>query len=603
MNSSPNEYPKIFPGSSKILQMIKFQPSIEHLFYGLALSLAICLRFLNLGSLPLSNFEAEWALQALHVSQGLQPAVGPNPAYVHLTAALFYIFGSSNFLARFWPALAGTILVITPWFLRSWVGHIPAIVLALGLAIDPGLVAMSHLAGGPILAITCLFLTGLMWFDKHRSLAGFFAGLALLSGSSTWLGIIGLALTWAFTSTMGSINPKPIEERTKEDELRDEPSPHLVAQIQNLHWSDFRTSLAWGLGTIIVLGSMFTLSPKGLPAIVMSFIEFLRGWWTLSDVPSWKLLLALPAYEILPLGFGIAGFVRCIRMRDHVSIRFGVWTLVAIILAVIYPGKQTGDLTWVIVPLWILAAIELGQHFDFEDQNFWGLAGVITLVCSLLVFGWLNLASMTAMDLNTQQARMRLYLILVVVIFIGLSLLLVGAGWSPKRARLGGVWGGVLGLTAFTLAMSTGAAGLREPLTFDLWQPEPRTGRVDILLKVANQISDLNTGYQAQLPITFLNVDSQALHWLFRDWKIQDVMALEPDSKPELVISSVDQLNLAADYRGEALPLTEISDWENASTSSWLKWFVYRQMPLARQEIIFWVRSDLMLDSQGVPAP
>jgi hypothetical protein len=276
---------------------------------------------------------------------------------------------------------------------------------------------------------------------------------------------------------------------------------------------------------------------------------------------------------------------------------------VALVLAIIYPGKQTSDLTWALLPLWALAAIELGHHFDFEGRNRWVLAGVVTLVVTLLVFGWLDLAGVTTMDLGTEPARMRLFLLIAVVVLIGLSLVLVGAGWSANAARLGGVWGAVLALATFTLAMSTGAAGVRQPLTVELWQPEPRTGRVDVLLKVANKISDLNVGYPGQLPLTVLGVDSPALHWLFRDWQVQDVSALAPGATPELVISSVDQITLAADYRGEALPLSEVADWTGATPSNWLKWFVYREMPIMRKEIILWVRSDLMLDSQGLPTP
>ncbi len=183
--------------------MKNFQPTLEHALYGLALALAVGLRFLNLGALPLSDFEAGWALQALHVTQGLHPSIGSNPAYVHLTAILFFIFNGTNFLARFWPALAGCALIPAAWLLRGRIGRIPALVLAYGLAIDPGLVAMSHLAGGPMLAITCLVLTGLLWLNGHRSAAGLFAGVALLSGPSIWFGLLGLALTWALTTVLG----------------------------------------------------------------------------------------------------------------------------------------------------------------------------------------------------------------------------------------------------------------------------------------------------------------------------------------------------------------------------------------------------------------
>jgi len=605
----------------KILPMNNRPINIEHAFYALALAIAIGLRFLHLGALPLSDFESNWALQALRVAQGLKPAIGPNPAYVHLTAIFFFIFGATNFLARFWPALAGSALVLAPWFLRIRLGRIPALVLAFGLALDPGLVAMSHLAGGPILAIAGLILAGLMWLDGRRAKAGFFAGLALLSGPSVWLGLLGLALAWAFTSKFGKRTPTQAEEKDDGEEAGEGPAL--------IHWKDFQGSpgfsekvpvpeyhlesltgrgtgqsaLIWGMGTLLVVGSLFMFSPKGLSAFIISFTESLRGWWTPSNVSLWQPLLALPAYEILPLGFGITGAVRGIWKRDTDSIRLGVWALVGLVLALLYPGKQTSDVIWVLLPLWALSAIELGHHFDFEGRNLWELAGVVTLVVTLMVFGWLDLAGVTTMDVGTEQARMRLFLLIAVVLLTGLSLLLVGAGWSANLARLGGVWSGVLLLTAFTIGMSTGAAGVREPLTVELWQPEPRPGRLDILLKVANQISDLNTGYSGQLPLTVVGMDSPALHWLFRDWQMQDVSALPPDATPEMVISSIDQLSLAADYRGEALPLNEVADWSHATPSNWLKWFVYRQMPILHEDIILWVRSDLMLDNQGRGSP
>ena len=575
--------------------MKKFEPTLEHALYALALVFAIGLRFLHLGTLPLSDFEADWALQAVRITQGLKPAIGPNPAYVHLTAILFYIFGTTNFLARFWPALAGCALVLAPWPLRSRIGRLPALILAFGLAIDPGLVAMAHLAGGPMLAIAFLVLTALLAMTGRRALTGFFAGLALLSGPSVWLGLAGIGLAWAFGSGIGTKQPA----LTEDEVTRVEASSVSPA----FNRGDLRVALFWGLGTLIVAGSLFLLSPKGLPAFVASLSAFLRGWWTLSNVQFWKPLLVLPAYEILPLAFGLAGVVRGIIKRDAIALRLGIWALAAFILALIYPGKQTGDMVWVLLPLWMLAALELARHFDFQTNNRWEIAGTYIVVIAFLVFGWLNLASITNMDWSNSLVHTRLWLLAAVVLLIVLSLLLVGTGWSVPVARLGGVWAILTALTLFTIAMSTGAAGLRQPLTAELWQPEPRTGRVDILLKVANQISDLNRGYADQLPLTILGVDSPALSWLFRDWKVQEVSELAPDASPEMIITSASEnLSLATKYRGEGLVLHEAAAWDKAAPADWLKWFVYRQMPLANDKVILWVRSDLMLDSQD-PSP
>ena len=127
---------------------------------------------------------------------------------------------------------------------------------------------------------------------------------------------------------------------------------------------------------------------------------------------------------------------------------------------------------------------------------------------------------------------------------------------------------------------------------------------MDVLLEVANQISDLNRGVVAQLPLTFLNINSPGLHWLFRDWQVQDVNQLSPDATPDLIITPSGELSLSVKYRGEPLVLYEIPVWQDATPALWLKWFVYRQLPLQRENIILWVRSDLMLDSQDAsPAP
>jgi len=246
--------------------------------------------------------------------------------------------------------------------------------------------------------------------------------------------------------------------------------------------------------------------------------------------------------------------------------------------------------------------MELSRHFDFAGRNLWELAGIVAIIVVFLVFGWLNLAAITNMDLSSQLAHTRMWLLFAVILLIALSLLLVGTGWSVALARLGGVWGGLIVLIAFTIAMATGAAGLRQPLTADLWPPEPRTGSVDLLLKVATQISDLNRGDSGQLPITFLTIDSPALNWAFRDWQIQNVSELAQNTTPELMITPPWNVSLSVNYRGETLVLREVADWDHATPANWLSWFIYRQMPMLQDNVVLWVRSDLMLDSQGLPA-
>ncbi len=574
--------------------MFKKPVTLEHALFALALAIAIAFRFINLGLLPLSDYEATWALQSLGIADGLRPILGPNPGYLHLTAILFYILGSADFWARFWPALAGSALVLTPWFVRARIGRVPALVLAFGLAIDPGLNAFSRLAGGPMLAITFLVFTLVFWLDGRRRAAAAFAGLALLCGPSVWLGIFGLLLAWAlnllltkrFLRTPEGASPLPVEDAT--------PVPA----------GDHKKLLAWAVGTFLIVGSLLLLSLPGLAAAVSSLLVFLSGWVTLSGLPLGRVFLALPAYELLPLFFAFIALVRGLLKRDALTIRLGLWTLAALLLVLINVSRQVSDLSWVLLPLWTLAAIEISRYLDFSSVNRWVAGGLFTFIFVLLILSWLTLAEISIFDPASTQSRLEWFFLAGIFLVIAISSLLVGTGWSTREAWLGGAWGFLLPLLFFTIAMSTGAAGLREPRTFELWHPEPRLGRADLVLKVANEISILNTGLKGQLPMTIAGVDSPALRWMFRNWNLTVTNVLSPTATPELVITPIGiDLSLTADYRGEPLVWREIGDWDALAFTNWLNWVLYRQMPVLREDIILWVRADQMLDSQDVSTP
>ncbi len=62
----------------------------EHFIYGLAILLAVGLRFIGLGNTPLSDAEASSALQALFAFQPGHVISGGQPGYVLLTAVKFF---------------------------------------------------------------------------------------------------------------------------------------------------------------------------------------------------------------------------------------------------------------------------------------------------------------------------------------------------------------------------------------------------------------------------------------------------------------------------------------------------------------------------------
>ena len=259
--------------------------------YIVAFLLALVVRLIRLGTWTLTDTEAQWALQALNVAQGAHPALGSQPAYVLLTSIVFFFYGGgTNFWARFIPALAGSFLVFVPFLFRERLKPRPSLILAFFLAFDPGLVALSRQAGSSILAVTFVLFAWGFWQRRQSRLAGVFAGLALLSGASLWEGLLGLGLAWAILQMM---------EKRAETEPASSPAR-----------SEWLSALWFGIGTLLVGGTLFFLAPNGLSAWLSSLPEYLSGWTRSLGISADMMLFSLIAYQPLAVILGVITIVR-----------------------------------------------------------------------------------------------------------------------------------------------------------------------------------------------------------------------------------------------------------------------------------------------------
>jgi uncharacterized protein (TIGR03663 family) len=111
--------------------------SLQTVLWLAVIGLAAALRLARLEHLPLTVDESVRAFAAWQTSHGHAPANWPGDMTASLTAYLFSIFGSSDFLARLLPALAGATLVALFWPLSRYVGG--------GALAAAGLVAFSPL--------------------------------------------------------------------------------------------------------------------------------------------------------------------------------------------------------------------------------------------------------------------------------------------------------------------------------------------------------------------------------------------------------------------------------------------------------------------------
>ncbi len=572
----------------------------EHFLFALAFLLGLGLRLVNLGQAPLSDFEATWALQALSVARGQSFAIGSQPGYVLLSGLLFWLFDSSNFLARALPALAGSALILTPILFRPRLGRAAAIILAFGLALDPGLVSISRLVGSPMLAVGCVVLAAGFAYRRRPILAGIFTGLALLSGAALWMGLLGIGLTLLILRWRKQIPDSP-------------DSTGFFLESEHSTWRSFlQQGLIALVITICLVGSLFFRYPQGLGAWLLSIPDFLKGWVTPSGVPALRLAASLLVYQPLAVILGVIciGHILFFPSQNPLqrSLVYGLilWFILSLLVSLIYAGRSMGDLVWTLLPLWTLASLELAYLVTPGDNPFVSL-GQAALAFILLSIAWLLFSAVAKVSggyldwLPIAQLAGSLSLLV-------LAAYLISLGWGWQVSRSGLAWGSAVFLGLYMLSATWGvsqySAGGKNFFRKELWYPTPLTGDADLFLSVLGDLSQWHTNDRNTIDVR-LAVDAPSMLWVVRDYPnveigstqtpVSDLANLPPEELPSIIITYPldSDLNLSVAYRGQDFAWQVYPAWDGAMPPTFLSWLVFRQAPQESVQVILWAKADL----------
>ncbi len=577
--------------------------SIETALYTLALLLALGVRLFNLGATPLSDFESSYALRALDAVnkyeltgiEGAAEDFNPQPSYTSLTGLTAFLFDSTNFLARFWPALVGASLVLVPYFFRPLLGRKAALILAFGLALDPGMVAISRLAGGQMLALGFGLWSLEFAYARKSVWSGFFAGLALLSGPTALQGLLGLALTWVTAKVIGNFGVLSQNQEEGDGFVVGLPSKGA-----------FLTWILTAGATILLVGSIFLIYPQGLSNWVITFPALIKGWVGSDGVPALRLLAALVIYQPLALIFGLIGGVRGWVHGKRLEQLLSLWLLFALVLALLYPSRQVGDLVWVLIPLWSLAGLELARSLVWDSKF-----GIISLGQAVLIFlimalFWINLSGVSVIISDLQSTAVRLGVLGGVLALAAVVTALVTFGWSWEIARRGLIWGFSLALGVYGFANMWSASQLLQRGNIGLWHPFPITADADLMIKTVEDLSKWNTGRTDAIDIT-VAIEAPSLHWALRNFSQvnfipeRELLTIRGESSVVVALQIQESPSLADSYRGQDFAWWSYPDWTGALPSDSFKWLVFRSAPIKQEQLILWARDDLFPDGFDLP--
>ncbi len=552
--------------------------SLEYTGYAVVFLLALSIRLAGIAQQPLADGEASLALQALALSRGEAIQISPQPAYLMLTTAWMFLFGGGDWVARFWPALAGSLLVLVPLLYRNFLGRFPALLMAVFLALDPGLLNASLQAGGLTLALFLTLLAAGLVLAGKVAPAGIAAGLALLSGPSVWPGLLGLALSvWLIFLR------------------RDSPSSDLrQAAGGPFAW---RRWMIFALVTIFFAGTLFFTIPQGLSAMAASLPAYLSGWVEPSGISIVLIILALILYEFFPLILGLWGGAGGWLRKDPADRFLLVWWVISFGIVLLYPGRQVIDLAWPVVALAGLSARQLTRVMTVPDEDRVLLLGQALL--SALILGFLSLTILSVVN-NPQFAGGQEYWIRLVgaLVMLAASTGLIGWGWSRGVAARGSIWGFFAILFLYAITAAWNSAGLSSKSGREFWTAGRQLPEERLLLETIQDLSEWGPVVSGGPDLVVVGVQSPALRWALRDHpKTEYVAHLSTDSSPALVIT-VEQpgLGLAATYRGQDFILNEVPDWKSFQSDQWVRWLAFRAVPenlIRRDWVVLWARTDL----------
>lgn len=549
-----------------------------------AFTIGLAFRLIRLGILPLTHLEADYAMQALAVARNGNTIFGDQMAYVGLTAIDFFLLSPSNFIARFWPALTGALIVLIPYLFRKQIGLWPATIAAVILAISPEMVGLSRIVGSPMMAMVFVLLTLGFWFEKKPIMAGVCVALGLMSGPGFWVGAVILGLSYALSDRLFKVGVMN--------------SPKSV-RVNSAFWTRF----GFSFGVILVLiGTSFFMAPSGLSGVFSGLITFIRGFGPINQAPFGLIPFALLAYGTGAVVFGLWGGIRGILIKSRLDRFLFIWAAVGFSFLMVYPSGGPADLLWVTMPLWILTARVL--FFTWRKPHAHWLVVVITAVIVVVASAFMLLALRTLVTPILTRGQQINYLIALLgsgVLMVAI-VLLVSYGWNEEIARVGLLLGVALVFSAGMISVSVNSTGLSSETPFELWYPDEPVLYTEWLTVAIDRVMVWNSRGETPVGVVVAGLDTPGLQWALHQYDPLDfVPFVPPQTHPGILITEAGTIpEISYGYQGQDLVWSRRVPWRELSANQYLTWLVTRDAPTIPEEFILWVRTDLMPGGQFV---
>ena len=367
----------------RIRALVGDRPRWELAAYGGLVLLALVLRLIDLGDRPFHHDESQDAYFSYLFRTSGDYEYDPllhGPLRFYLTAALYLLFGDSDFTARLAPALMGTAMVALPYLLRRQIGRAGAFAAAATLAVGPSYLYYSRFAREDIY-VACitfaLIVVTFRWLERprrhHPALAGALIALSFATKETTFI-----TLFVGGTFFLGVLG-----WQIRREGARDAP---LVRALRGVRREDWAWGLAAFLGVYTLLFTTFLTNPSSVYGLWTGLDYWLGQHGVERGREGWSFYaIVIFAHEWPVLLLAFAGALQTIR-RPTLFRLFLIWAFVVSLVVYSWAGEQ---FAWLVLhpllPLILLAGIGVQALWEARATGL-GRAGLaLAAVAALYV--------------------------------------------------------------------------------------------------------------------------------------------------------------------------------------------------------------------------
>ena len=438
----------------------------------LVASIGIFLRWWDLGWRPLQPAEAMLALESLSIVMGEAAEIDVSSLLLNGNALMMLMFGASDGVVRALPALAGSLLVLLPLWLKPQLGKSGTLMTMVFLAISPTLIfATRHntpevlTAAAGLTVVVC----ATRYMDRRNSSA-IYAGavafaLLMASGYPAYTYLIAFAPFVATRYLAGSLTRPATDASAAEEESPANPETFGPREIVSDRRILARAGLLAGAVFAIVSTAALTNLRVIQAGLAGPLAEWLSGFGSTNLTSMGTQLATLVSYEGVLLVAALMGAVLFLRDGNRFG-RLLVWWLVAgTLIGVIGGAEQSLALVAGLVPAALLAGSAAGRLLD-RLQGAGQLNNLIAVALGLIILsvpGYVSITFTSYVANNAGQRTLALgFLIsIVIAIIIGFTLSVFLHGFDVTSRSFAGA-GLVAGLkiTLRSFAVAGLVAGL-----------------------------------------------------------------------------------------------------------------------------------------------